>query len=77
MRTANVDNYKKALVNVKPGRVIDSTVTESLGVLIRGVPKVHSSPGNRMHRDLETVDHLLKFLSNPDRKLPKATRLGR
>ena len=36
-----------------------------------------SSPGNRMHRDLENVDNLLKFLSIPDRKLSKATRLGK
>ena len=68
MTTANVDNYKKELGNVKPGRVVNATVTENLGVIIRGLPEVGSSPGDRMHRDLENADNLLKFLSIPDRK---------
>ena len=68
MRTANVDHYKKALGNVKPGRVVNATVNENLGVIIRGLPEVGSSPGDHMHRDLENVDNPLKFLSIPERK---------
>ena len=43
MKTANVDNYKKALGNVKTGRVVNATVTDNLGVIIRGLPEVGSS----------------------------------
>ena len=77
MKTANVENYKKALGNVKPGRVVNATVTVNLVEIIRGLPEVGSSPGDRMHRDLENVNNLLKFLIFPARKLSIATRLGR
>ena len=49
-----------------------------LGIRIRGVPESkEKSDIDRMQEDLGTIDRILAFLQIDDRKLSKATRIGK
>ena len=73
-------NFRAAVGNVNPGRVVNSpTVPKAqLGIRIRGVPESkEKSDIERMQEDLGTIDRILAFLQIDDRKLSKATRIGK
>ena len=74
------NNFRAAVGNVSPGRVLNSpTVPKTqLGIGIRGVPESKDkSDIERMQEDLGTIDRILAFLQIDDRKLSKATRIGK
>ena len=70
------NNFRAAVGNVNPGRVVNSpTVPKTqLGIRIRGIPE---SKEKSDIEDLGTIDRILAFLQINDRKLSKATRIGK
>ena len=72
------NNFRAAVGNVSPGRVVNSPTKAQLGIRIRGVPESkEKSDIERMQEDLGTIDRILAFLQIDDRKLSKATRIGK
>ena len=74
------NNFRAAVGNVNPGRVVNSpTVPKAqFGIRIRGVPESKEKRDiERMQEDLGTIDRILAFLQIDDRKLSKATRIGK
>ena len=74
------NNFRAAVGNVSPGTVVNSlTVPKGqLGIRIQGVPESkEKSDIKRLQEDLVTIDRILAFLQIDDRKLSKATRIGK
>lgn len=78
IKMPEIKSFKQALGNVVPGKIVSSATSPNLGILIRGLPEEPTEPPDkRVHMDLARVDELLTYLEVPDRKLTRATRLGK
>ena len=73
-------SFREAVRNVQPGRTVNSFSVPkvTLGLRIRGVPESKATTDiARMQEDLAAIEKILTHLEIEDRKLVKATRIGK